>query len=561
MRELGVGTVDPSPEACEPRELPAAAASYYVTPRGDQTVLDGLWRLEIDEQDMLDAGLSAQDAYANAGVWEFRVTNGYADGVQPDGRPCNGDFAFDGKQVSFEMGVRGVEDCNGVARGTYRIKGNRVFFDWQTETRVRRAPGPGDVRLRNGEDRVTVALSRVLVALVALAVVTLVPMANGASPTAPWVSVAAVALASGLAAVRAPRQSRVRGAHRPGAVAGVPRSPAGWRHAGPLVGARRTADRHPVRRACPRPRRPETWLLATGALVAGPVRTLVYDPLLDPACRACRGLPTLLPLPPSTAAAFGLVGGMITVLGLVVGLRRGPTRMPLAGLVAVGLWALTGWSDVHGTVPEAAEVAALLACIGAGLLLMRTLVARTHLQRLAVALASGTAPQDSLRRTLGDSSLTLDFGVTPEEWVDADGRPFAGPATGQVTTQVLLDAEVVARVHHGPDSGRADSLASSLTPELLLAIEHARLTARLEAQVRQLQASRARVVEAADEARRRLERDLHDGAQQELLALGFDLRRALAAAPQDACLARSMEELTAAWTISARSPAGCTLLC
>ena len=115
-----------------------------------------------------------------------------------------------------------------------------------------------------------------------------------------------------------------------------------------------------------------------------------------------------------------------------------------------------------------------------------------------------------------------------------------------MTTQVLLGADVVARVHHAPDSGRADSLAASLTPELLLAIEHARLTARLEAQVRQLQASRARVVEAADEARRRLERDLHDGAQQELLALGFDLRRALAAAPQDACLARSMEELTAA---------------
>ena len=66
-------------------------------------------------------------------MWEFRIADGYADGVQPDGRPCNGDFAFDGEQVSFDMGVRGVEDCNGVARGTYRIEGDRVFFDWQTE--------------------------------------------------------------------------------------------------------------------------------------------------------------------------------------------------------------------------------------------------------------------------------------------------------------------------------------------------------------------------------------------------------------------------------------------
>ena len=385
-----------------------------------------------------------------------------------------------------------------------------------------------------------------LVALVALAVVTLVPTASGASPTAPWVSVAAVALASGLAAVRAPRQSVFVALAGLALALGslVPPQDGGtlarwWALAAlptvvPLAGLALVRGR------------PETWLLATGALVAGPVRTLVYDPLLDPGCRACRGLPTLLSLPPSAAAGFGLVGGVLTVLGLVVGLRRSPTRLPLAGLVAVGLWALTGWSDVQGTVPAAAEVAVLLACAGAGMLLMRTLVARSHLQRLAVALASGTAPQDSLRRTLGDSSLTLDFGVAPDEWVDAAGRPSAGPSTGQVTTQVLLDADVVARVHHAPDSGRADTLAASLTPELLLAIEHARLTARLEAQVRQLQASRARVVEAADEARRRLERDLHDGAQQELLALGFDLRRALAAAPQDACLARSMEELTAA---------------
>lgn len=133
MRELGVGTVDPSPAACEAKELPEGASAYSVTPRGDQSVLDGLWRLEVDEQNLLDAGVSSHDAYVNAGVWEFRITNGYADGVQPDGRPCNGDFAFDGEQVSFEMGVRGVEDCNGLAWGTYSIKGDRVFFDWQKE--------------------------------------------------------------------------------------------------------------------------------------------------------------------------------------------------------------------------------------------------------------------------------------------------------------------------------------------------------------------------------------------------------------------------------------------
>ncbi len=132
MRELGTATADPKASACA-TAIPESAASYYVEPQGDQGVLDGLWRLEADQQDLLDAGLSAQDAYANAGVWEFRIKDGYADGVQPDGRRCNAEFAFDDQQVSMDMGVRGNEDCGGVARGTYRLQGDRVFFDWKKE--------------------------------------------------------------------------------------------------------------------------------------------------------------------------------------------------------------------------------------------------------------------------------------------------------------------------------------------------------------------------------------------------------------------------------------------
>ncbi len=133
MRELGAGTVNPSPSACDVEDQPDASAAYYVTPRGDQSVLNGLWRIEVDEQDLLDAGISRQDAYVNAGVWEFRIKDGYADGVQPDGRPCNGQFAIDGKEISFDFGVRGVEDCGGLMRGTYELRGDRLFFDWEME--------------------------------------------------------------------------------------------------------------------------------------------------------------------------------------------------------------------------------------------------------------------------------------------------------------------------------------------------------------------------------------------------------------------------------------------
>ena len=53
------------------------------------------------------------------------------------------------------------------------------------------------------------------------------------------------------------------------------------------------------------------------------------------------------------------------------------------------------------------------------------------------------------------------------------------------------------------------------------------ITERKQAEA-ELRASRARIVEAADEARRRLERDLHDGAQQRLVELALDLRMARA---------------------------------
>jgi hypothetical protein len=133
MRELGDGTTDPVATPCDMRAPEESAEAYYVEPRGDQRVLDGTWRLEIDLDALIDAGVGPSDAYANAGVWEFTITNGYADGVQPDGRRCNGNLAVDGAQVSLDLGVRGVEDCNGLMRGTYELRGDRLFFDWQKE--------------------------------------------------------------------------------------------------------------------------------------------------------------------------------------------------------------------------------------------------------------------------------------------------------------------------------------------------------------------------------------------------------------------------------------------
>jgi signal transduction histidine kinase len=84
-----------------------------------------------------------------------------------------------------------------------------------------------------------------------------------------------------------------------------------------------------------------------------------------------------------------------------------------------------------------------------------------------------------------------------------------------------------------------------------LELENVRLDAALRARVEELRASRARIVQASDTARRRLERDLHDGAQQRLVALALDLRLARGKLDSDPAAAAelldaSIEELAGA---------------
>jgi signal transduction histidine kinase len=82
----------------------------------------------------------------------------------------------------------------------------------------------------------------------------------------------------------------------------------------------------------------------------------------------------------------------------------------------------------------------------------------------------------------------------------------------------------VARVWFDPDVADRAALAEQVGPAAVLAVDNERLRAQMLVQLVSLRESRSRVVAAADEARRRLERDLHDGAQQRLLALALELR-------------------------------------
>ena len=95
---------------------------------------------------------------------------------------------------------------------------------------------------------------------------------------------------------------------------------------------------------------------------------------------------------------------------------------------------------------------------------------------------------------------------------------------------IMRAGEIVAVIDHDPERVGPGDLVEYLGPAARLALENERLDAELLAQLRELRESRARIVAVGDRERRRRERGLHDGAQQRLLALTYDLRTARAAA-------------------------------
>jgi signal transduction histidine kinase len=166
---------------------------------------------------------------------------------------------------------------------------------------------------------------------------------------------------------------------------------------------------------------------------------------------------------------------------------------------------------------------------------------RTRLQRRAVAQITanlGQAPppgsvQAALAHAVSDPELKIAYWLPDSQrYVDAAGLPVAEPATspGRRLTTLVRGGDKIAVVSHTaalPDLERAIGAA------VRLALENERLQAETLAHLDQLRASRVRIVETGDAERRQLERDLHDGAQQRLLALSYDLRLAHAQAQAD----------------------------
>ena len=160
---------------------------------------------------------------------------------------------------------------------------------------------------------------------------------------------------------------------------------------------------------------------------------------------------------------------------------------------------------------------------------VRTRRARSAVARLVVELAQSPPAgglRDVLARTVGDPGLVLGYPLDATgHLVDAQGRPLE-PDDRQQQTKLIRDGAVVAVLAHVP--GLLDDEVEEVTAAGRLALENERLQAEVQARLAELRASRARIVAAGDAERKRLERDLHDGAQQRLVGLSLSLRLARA---------------------------------
>ena len=147
----------------------------------------------------------------------------------------------------------------------------------------------------------------------------------------------------------------------------------------------------------------------------------------------------------------------------------------------------------------------------------------------------------ALAEGLGDPGVQLAYWLPESErFVDAAGHPFRLPEHGW--TAVELQGRRVAAIVHDPALDDEPDLTRTAGAAAALALENQRLSAELRARIEDLRASRTRLVEAGDAERRRLERDLHDGAQSRLVALALKLQLARRRADELPELATMLDE-------------------
>jgi signal transduction histidine kinase len=305
----------------------------------------------------------------------------------------------------------------------------------------------------------------------------------------------------------------------------------------------------PRGRLVSRPERVAAAAAYAVALVITPASWLFRAPT-DVACPGCTR--NVLQLADDRAVAdalmavANLVGVAVAAAIVVILIRRWRDATPpgrrvlgpvlwtclVTALLFAATFATQGPDEGETPVNTLAIAAFLLIPLGFLAGLLRTRRHRSVVADLVLELEEASAPtrvRDALSRALGDPSLELAFWLPHSGgYVDPDGLPVEPAASSAQHGLVLLESrgEPLAALSYDPMLQDDPKLVDAAAAAARLAIENSRLQADLRAQLRAVRESRARIVAAGDAERQRIERNLHDGAQQRLLGVRLALRLA-----------------------------------
>jgi signal transduction histidine kinase len=287
-------------------------------------------------------------------------------------------------------------------------------------------------------------------------------------------------------------------------------------------------------------------LIAAVAVALAAIQVVTLDPADLCACPAspfafAAGTELAEQLP-NIAAVVG-IGMTVILVPLVV--RRalvasGPARRTLVPVLAGGAFSLlsvtptliTDLTDISVEPISWLPIVWMALPIGFLIALLNARMARGVVADLVIRLGETPAPEhlrEALATALHDPSLeVVRWSAEAGDYVGAEGLPATLPAADSARTVTVLEGERgrLGAIIHDPALLEDPGLVASVGAAMRLAVENEHLQAEVEAQLAEVRASRARIVTAGDAERRRLERDLHDGAQQRLVALSLALRRA-----------------------------------
>jgi signal transduction histidine kinase len=177
--------------------------------------------------------------------------------------------------------------------------------------------------------------------------------------------------------------------------------------------------------------------------------------------------------------------------------------------------------------------------------LLRSRLARGGLAALFRELGAlrGVRLEEGLAKALGDPGLVLAYRVPGERsYVDGRGQPVALPAPGadRAAAPVERDGREFGKLIYDASLDDDPELVVAVSAAAAIALDDARMQAESEDRLAELRASRERIVAASDAERRRLERNLHDGAQQRLVSVALQLRMIQSRIRTDPALAEQL---------------------